>query len=160
MARKDRLKDEDVMGDFEPLHAVLRAKKRPGLRDLTPEFVYAAGKCFVTQEEIAELFGVSQPAVSKRLAKPELREAWLAGRAGGRMSLRRSQFRAAVIDGGAVPQIWLGKNELGQRDSVKEIEQKTDVQVTYIARWGGAGGELPAAEEEYVIEGEVSEEEE
>lgn len=154
--KSERLDDEALLSDLEPLNKVLKAKKRPPLSDLTPEFVFAAGKCFITQEEIAELFGVSQPAVSKRLSKGDLHDAWLAGKANAKMSLRRSQFRAAVIDGGAVPQIWLGKNELGQRDSIKELEVKNDVQITYIARWGGTpGGALPAAEDVELIEGEV-----
>jgi hypothetical protein len=37
---------------------------------------------------------------------------------GGKMSLRRAQFKKAVVDGNPALQIWLGKQILGQKDHV------------------------------------------
>lgn len=38
--------------------------------------------------------------------------------AGGKMSLRRAQFKKAVEDGNTAMLIWLGKQYLGQRDNI------------------------------------------
>ena len=46
-------------------------------------------------------------------------------RAGGRMSLRRRQWKT-TLDGNPTMQIWLGKNVLGQTDK-NEVFEKSDV---------------------------------
>lgn len=127
---------------------------------ITPDelAMYAGAMC--SQQEIAEILGVTQQAVSKMLKKPEYREAWERARSTTKYKLRKAQIDNA-LSGKTVDLIWVGKQYLDQRDAVKEMEVKTDVQVTYIARWGGQpGGELPAAEDVALIEGEVESEEE
>jgi hypothetical protein len=160
-SKEEHLSDDALLPELEPLNVALAAKERPKLGDLDAGFAYAAGKCFITQEELGELFGVSQPAVSKRLAKPDVHDAWKAGKAAAKMSVRRAQLRNAVVSGNVAAQIWLGKNELGQRDSPKEIDIKSDVQVRYVAEWSGdMPDQLPAgAQELELIEGEAVEEE-
>lgn len=135
---------------------------------ITPEqlAVYASAMC--TQREVASIIGVTQPAICQMLKKPAYREAWDRAQDETRYRLRRAQIENA-LSGKTVDLIWLGKQYLEQRDSVKEIEAKTDVQITYIAEWGGRmsgqlaeGGPqpLPAgaiSDDDDVIEGESEE---
>lgn len=125
---------------------------------VTPAEVAVYAEWMVTQRELAEILGLAESTVSEMLAKPSYREAWERARSCTRFKLRRAQLEAA-LNGDRTAQIWTGKQYLEQRDSPKEIDVKQDVQVTYIARWGGGSGELPAAVDAAVIEGEVEEEE-
>lgn len=114
---------------------------------LTPEFVFACGKLFCTQEEIGDLCGMAQQTVSQVLnGDPELSQAFRTGRAQGKMSLRRAQAKKAIEDENMVAQIWLGKQELGQADK-REDKQQLDVNVAvqYIAAWGKTPQELAAS---------------
>lgn len=50
--------------------------------------------------------------------------------AGGKMSLRRRQFKAAVEDGNVTMLIWLGKQYLGQKDAIEntgEVKASNEV---------------------------------
>ena len=69
-----------------------------------------------TDEEIAAGLGCSQDTLARgRKREPDLYAAILEGRANGRMSLRRAQYRKAM-DGNPAMLIWLGKQVLGQRE--------------------------------------------
>lgn len=49
---------------------------------------------------------------------------------GGKMSLRRRQFKAAVEDGNVTMLIWLGKQYLGQKDAIEnsgEVKSSNEV---------------------------------
>ena len=71
-----------------------------------------------TDEEIAAGIGCSQDTLARgRKREPDLDAAILEGRASGRMSLRRAQYRKAM-DGNPAMLIWLGKQVLGQRERV------------------------------------------
>jgi len=133
-------------------------KSGPKPRMLDTAFLYECGRLGMTQEEIGRLTGLSQSRISERLSKePELREALDIGRGEIAMSLRRAQIDCA-LNGSVVAQIWVGKNLLGQRDSVKEVETRTDVQVTWTAVWGGEPpDELGTDDHEAVEDAEVSE---
>jgi len=155
--------EEEAQEPVEELPAfqrVLTARRPPRLKDLTPEFVYECAKRFVSQEVIGALFGVNQPAVSKRLAaEPALRAAWDAGKAVAALNLHAAQYRTAVEKDNVVAQIWLGKQVLGQRDAVKELEVHNDVQVTYEAVWGGRhADEVGPGDDDELIEGSAEEE--
>ena len=116
-------------------------------KKLTPEFVFACGKLFCTQEEIGDLCGLSQGRISTILNEdPVLAQAFRTGRAQGKMSLRRAQAKKAITDGNLVAQIWLGKQELGQSDK-QESHETYDVNVThqYIAKWGQTPQQIAAA---------------
>ena len=69
-----------------------------------------------TDEEIAAGLGCSQDTLARgRKREPDLDAAILEGRANGRMSLRRAQYRKAMERNPAML-IWLGKQVLGQRE--------------------------------------------
>lgn len=68
-----------------------------------------------TVEEIAAYFSVSKPTVIKYLRRKDYITALEEGRSNRKTSLKRMQWQAAQK--GSVPiLIWLGKNELGQRE--------------------------------------------
>jgi len=132
--------------------------------DLTCDFVFSMAQRGMTQNEIGCICGVTQGRISQVFKENEdLGMAWVQGRAELQLSLRGYQTAAAEA-GDRTMLVWLGKNELGQRDSIKEIEAHVDTQITYVAIWGGEhGGELPARFEkaleagipEDTIEGEI-----
>jgi hypothetical protein len=68
-----------------------------------------------TDEEIAAWFGVSPKTIQRRKKNPLFAERLERGRAEGKISLRRAQFKKA-LEGNVTAQIWLGKQILGQRD--------------------------------------------
>jgi len=127
---------------------------------ITPDQLALYATSMVTQEELGQILGVTQQAVSKMLTKPAMREAWDRGRASTKQALRRAQIEFA-LKGDRTMLVWAGKQYLDQRDSPKEIDIKSDVQVRYIAEWAGAAPEeLPApAGDLELIEGEAEEEE-
>ena len=79
-----------------------------------------------TDEEIAAGLGCSQDTLARgRKREPDLDAAILEGRANGRMSLRRAQYRKAM-DGNPAMLIWLGKQVLGQRENFVDNMPETD----------------------------------
>lgn len=95
--------------------------------DLTTVEKLAAIGC--TLEEIGAVVGLSKRTLIRRENDDEeFLEAIERGRAQGRMSLRRAQWKSAMgtdlIPGNITAQIWLGKQLLGQRSFEKE--EKTD----------------------------------
>ena len=71
-----------------------------------------------TREELAALCGVPRSTFFKHLAEdPDLQEAIDRGAELGRATLRRAQWKGAVVDGNPTMMIWLGKQLLGQRDA-------------------------------------------
>jgi hypothetical protein len=84
-----------------------------------------------TQPEIAAYFKVSLQAVEQALQKPAFRDAYNRGRHSGIVSLRRAQFQAA-LNGNPALLIWLGKQLLGQRDTlITESTISVNEQSTY-----------------------------
>ena len=71
-----------------------------------------------SDEEIAAWFGVSVRTVQNRRKQPKFAEVMLRGKARGRISVRRAQMRLLETGNGSIA-IWLGKNLLGQRDTVQ-----------------------------------------
>lgn len=127
---------------------------------VTPDQISMYAGAMMNQTQIARILGVSQQAISALLKKPEYREAWERARANTEYLLMRKQIDTA-LDGDRTMLIWTGKQHLEQRDSPKEIDIKSDVQVRYIAEWAGAAPEeLPAPVQDIgLIEGEAEEEE-
>lgn len=126
----------------------------------TPEQLAMYGGALCTQQEVADILGITQQSVSAMLKKPAYRAAWERARSVTRYDVRRKQIDSA-LDGDRTMLIWVGKQVLNQRDSPKEIDIKSDVQVRYIAEWAGAAPEeLPAPVQDIeLIEGEAEEEE-
>ena len=76
----------------------------------------AAIQC--TLEEIAAVIGLNRTYFLERVAaNPDLRAAIDNGKAQGRSSIRRQQFKLLEA-GNATMGIWLGKQYLGQRDQI------------------------------------------
>jgi len=67
-------------------------------------------------EEIARIVGVAESTLTRRFAQVIKR-----GRESVKTSLKRKQFQVAM-SGNVAMLIWLGKNILGQSDSVKSDE--------------------------------------
>ncbi len=69
-----------------------------------------------SNDELAYALGISRATLYRRLQDDEqLQEILEMGRHGCRMSLKRAQWKVA-IEGNVAMLIWLGKNELGQRE--------------------------------------------
>lgn len=72
-----------------------------------------------TREETAALLGVQRDTLQVHLERDtKLRDALEVGAAKGRATLRRAQWKGAVEEGNPTMLIWLGKQLLGQKDSI------------------------------------------
>jgi hypothetical protein len=94
-----------------------------------------------TEEEIAAALNINKRTIIRRLKEPAFREAWERGRANGRASLRRLQwrsaqgiFRSGPQHGCATPaavnmQLHLAKHWLGQTEKAAlELTGKLDIE--------------------------------
>jgi hypothetical protein len=81
-----------------------------------------------SKEEVAAVLGIHRDTLHEHISRnPEIQEALDHGSSKGRATLRRLQWKGAE-EGNATMLVWLGKQLLGQRDS--------------IAHTGGDGGAL------------------
>ena len=101
---------------------VPKMRGKPPLKTLTePQWRFFEDCCRFqsTLSEICSYFDLSDKTlyrlVETRYSKP-YSETYKRFSENGLISLRRAQFRAAVIDGNISMQIWLGKQLLGQRE--------------------------------------------
>lgn len=81
-----------------------------------------------TQEEICGFFGVTDKTLTKWVKetyKESFSDIYKKYSAGGKISLRRSQFNIAKTN--ASMAIFLGKNYLGQRDSFENTSSDDDL---------------------------------
>jgi hypothetical protein len=86
-----------------------------------------------TQEEICGIFGVTDKTLNVALNKrsePGFSELYKKHQDEGKASLRRAQWKAAQ-DGNPTMLVWLGKQNLGQRDK-QEIEHKGGLNITLV----------------------------
>ena len=72
-----------------------------------------------TDEEVAAFFNVSQKTIQRKKKEKAFREAMEKGKSKGNLSLRRWQYRAAE-NGNPTILIWLGKQALGQKDTIHQ----------------------------------------
>lgn len=78
----------------------------------------ALGEIQCTLDEVAAVLGVGHATIERRLASdPAVAAAFDRGKARGRASLRRMQYQGAQA-GNPTMLIWLGKQLLGQRDTL------------------------------------------
>ena len=78
----------------------------------------ALGEIQCTLDEASAVLGVGHATLERRLASdPAVAGAYERGKAKGRASLRRLQYQGAVA-GNPTMLIWLGKQLLGQRDTL------------------------------------------
>jgi transcriptional regulator with XRE-family HTH domain len=86
-----------------------------------------------TLEEIAAVVGISKRQLIRREKDPKFLAALERGRAQGRMSLRRAQWKAAMgtdtIPANITAQIWLGKQLLGQRSFERDEKKNAAAEV-------------------------------
>lgn len=82
-------------------------------KDIDEKLLESLAKIGCTDEEIATILGCSSDTLVRRFAERIKR-----GRAEMKMSLRRIQIRLAE-EGNATMAIWLGKQNLGQKDKVE-----------------------------------------
>jgi len=108
---------------FEPYRYIMRSTEKIMGRpkaNVDADQVEKLAQLQCTLEEIAEFVGCSHSTISRRFAQEIAK-----GRASGRISLRRAQWKLA-LGGNVVACIWLGKQHLGQSD---KVEQKIDATV-------------------------------
>lgn len=108
------------------------------------------GLCFIqcTITEIAGVLDCSTDTVEawclRELEMP-FSEAFKKFSAGGKMSLRRAQFKLAEKN--ATMAIWLGKQYLGQRDDIAEsVDSQSDILKALLELEKQSRGILPEAE--------------
>lgn len=108
------------------------------------------GLCFIqcTITEIAGVLDCSTDTVEAwclRELHMTFSEAFKKYSAGGKMSLRRSQFKLAEKN--ATMAIWLGKQYLGQRDDIAEsVDSQSDILKALLDLEKQSRGILPEAE--------------
>ena len=104
---------------------------RPRVR-IEPKTLEQLARLLCTYEEAAAFFGVTERTIIRRLKEPKLAEAWEVGRANGKLSLRRLQFRHAQMANSAGVQmtIHMSKHHLGETDKAAlELSGKVDSMV-------------------------------
>lgn len=97
-----------------------RPQNQPTLKpdEITLRMIRALGALQCSQGEAAAVLGLSQPNFSRFMsANPVAERAWLEGREGGKVSLRRLQWIMAKKS--AAMAIWLGKQYLGQKETTR-----------------------------------------
>lgn len=118
---------------------VLRTNKKAGeatgnprggrpRKEISPDQLEQLAAIQCTDLEICAVLGISHDTLMRRKREPEYQRALEEGRAKGRASLRRAQWKAAT-SGNTSMLIWMGKQFLDQRDKPEE--------------GGGADGPLP-----------------
>jgi hypothetical protein len=89
--------------------------RRPAQIDLVELEKLCSLHC--TDQELADWFGVSTRTIETRKKRREFAEAMQRGRAKGRISVRRGQMKMLETGNGTMG-VWLGKQLLGQRDTI------------------------------------------
>jgi hypothetical protein len=80
-------------------------------------------------EEVRDVMQLTQQtleALCKKHGFPSFRSVYLKYSAGGRMSLRRAQYAAAIYDRNPAMLIWLGKQHLDQADKKHVINENIE----------------------------------
>src|ERR1700721_1543576 len=78
-----------------------------------------------SDDDIASWYGVSVRTIKYRRKEPEFSEAMRRGKTRGYVSIRRAQMKL-LEKGSATMAVWLGRSELGQRDtsSIRMVRPK------------------------------------
>ena len=94
-------------------------KRKSGRKPIAIDLLELEKLCSLhcTDVELAAWFGVSTRTIETRKKHREFAEAMQRGRAKGRISVRRAQLKMLESGSGTMG-IWLGKNMLGQRDTI------------------------------------------
>jgi hypothetical protein len=105
-------------------------RKKP----VDPNHVEQLAAIFCTKVEMSSVLGVHKRTLEKRFGA-----VIAAGRAKGRMSIKRAQYKVAVTKENTQMLIWLGKQHLGQADKI-ENNNKNEAsfqseQVEQLVKW-------------------------
>lgn len=112
-----------IKNDFDDAQKK-RGRGRPP-KDINMELVENLAALQCTDEEIAATMRIGINTITRRKQNdPEFAAALEAGKARGRASLRRLQWKLAQ-QGNAALAIFLGKNLLGQRDRFDDDKQES-----------------------------------
>ncbi len=87
------------------------------LNEAGEEMVRKLAAVMCTEEEIASVLGVSVELLHNSANNETFAECYKSGKEQGKASLRRTQYKLAEHNANMA--IWLGKQYLGQRDSVE-----------------------------------------
>ena len=95
------------------------ASRKPGRKPVSVDLLELEKLCSLhcTDQELADWFGVSTRTIEARKKHREFAEAMQRGRAKGRISVRRAQMKMLETGNGTMG-VWLGKQMLGQRDTI------------------------------------------
>lgn len=109
--------------------------------EIDPEELTRLCRLNCTLQEIAAYFNCSERTIKNRMADDEdFRAIVENGRANGRLSVRREQFR--IMEGGnASMAIWLGKQLLGQRDNQEVINEHKPITIEVISPYEADRGD-------------------
>jgi hypothetical protein len=95
--------------------------------DIDPEELERLCQMQASGQEIADFYGITIRTLERRRHDPVFAEAMQRGRAKGKLTVRRHQFRM-LEQGNASMGIWLGKQYLGQGEQpVVEIDARSIV---------------------------------
>jgi len=110
--------DDDEQDGQAPPPKDSKNEERP---ELTPHNLGAIAALQCTQEEAASFFKVSKRTIIRKLKQPKFLRAWEEGKARGRMSLRRLQWRHASGNGSSAVAMTkhLSAQWLNERDRVE-----------------------------------------
>lgn len=114
----------------EELEKAIQENNHPTAKKGRPKFIIdydlveRLGKIMCTYDEVASVLGCSKDVVVKdKKAQERLNK----GKEQGKACLRRIQWEQAKHNPSMA--IWLGKQYLGQRDSVETVENKENIQI-------------------------------
>lgn len=110
---------------------------------ITPHALEKLSAQGLSQEEVGQIFGVTQARISQILSDPESPEriAWEAGRGNLAKLLKQTQLEMALGTNGKKPNalmcIWLSKQYLGFADKQDAHEtHDINVNIQFVAAWG------------------------
>jgi hypothetical protein len=123
---KESISTSGINGDAISEDAVIPRKSHGGRRhgaggkplEFDLNLVRNLSRIQCTDEEIAAVLHVSERTIKRHKKRPEFREAMEAGKAEGRVSMRRQLFKLAE-GGNVAAAIFLAKNLLGYRNAVE-----------------------------------------
>lgn len=101
------------------------------------DLVISLCQIFCTQLEISRVIGVSVDSLSDACPREQgctFPEFFGRHSTGGKVSLRRAQFKSAVENLNPTMLIWLGKQHLAQADKVEHIQEVNNNTIVHFTR--------------------------
>lgn len=131
--KRPEASEDEVQKEQDALEAILEERSGAGRRpSLIPDkktldTIFNLAKIFCSQEEAAAVLGVSRRTFQNFLYEFEVAtDAWEDGMQFAKVSLRRKQL--SLAERNPAMAIFLGKNYLGQRDIVENVNHNMPVE--------------------------------